>query len=248
MQFSICGEWAEGLNPGVYGNRANILLGEPLEELGGGLNSRGAVDSDALLMAVVKKNVGAGVVALRALHAAGNVRDDVVGRDGLPVVAHGVPLNDLEAELCGDAEDHGAAGSVGRAKVVDGSANGVFERAVAGAELFANDARGLEAEPGVGLSVVANEMAGGVDAADDLGTQADEAADHEEGGAGVVAVEDVEERIGGEVVGAVVVGERGFVGVAASDDGVAEELGAGAEGCVGEGEAGGDCQSCSRKR
>ena len=67
------------------------------------------------------------------------------------------------------------------------------------------------AEPGVGLGVVADEVAGGVDAADDLGTLADEAADHEEGGAGVVLGEEIEECVGGDVVRTVVVGEGDFV-------------------------------------
>jgi len=100
----------------------------------------------------------------------------------------------------------------------------------------------------VRLGVVADEVAGGVDATDDLGTLADEAADHEEGGAGVVEGEEVEESVGGDVVGAVVVGERGLVGVVAGDDGVAEELRAGAEGCVGEREAGGGYESRSCQR
>jgi len=63
-----------------------------------------------------------------------------------------------------------------------------------------------------------------VDATDNLATLADEAADHEERGASVVEGEDVEESVGGDVVGAVVIGERGFVGVVPGDDGVAEQL------------------------
>jgi len=97
-----------------------------------------------------------------------------------------------------------------------------------------------EAEPGVGVGVVADEVSGSVDAANDFGALADEAADHEEGRSGVVAGEEFEERVGGDVVGAVVVGEGYLVGVGASDDRVAEELGAGAESCIGEGEARGD--------
>ncbi len=79
------------------------------------------------------------------------------------------------------------------------------------------------------------------------GTLTDEAADHEEGGLGVVAGEEIEERVGGNVVRAVVVGERYFCGVVAGDYGVAEELRAGAETRVGKGKArgGGDDQGCS---
>ncbi len=46
-----------------------------------------------------------------------------------------------------------------------------------------------------------------------LGALADVAADEEESGAGVVAGEDVEEALSGDVVGAVVVGEGDLVWV-----------------------------------
>ena len=49
------------------------------------------------------------------------------GVDGLPVLYEEVPLDGGEAELAGDAEDGGAAGSVGGAEVADGDAEGVFE-------------------------------------------------------------------------------------------------------------------------
>ncbi len=81
--------------------------------------------------------------------------------------------------------------------------------------------------------MVADGVAGGGYGAGDGWALADEVSDHEEGGADVVAGEKFEERIGGNVVGAVVVGERYFVGVAAGDDGVAEELRTWAEGRVG---------------
>ncbi len=122
---------------------------------------------------------------------------------------------------------------MGWAQVVDGRADGVFKRTVAVAELLADDAGGLEAEPGVRLGVVADEVAGGVDAAHDLRSLRNEAADHEERSASIVLGEEIEESVGRDVVRAVVVGERYFVGVAAGDDGMAEELRAWAESRVG---------------
>ena len=65
------------------------------------------------------------------------------------------------------------------------------------------------------------------------GTLTDVAADEEEGGADVVAGEDFEKALGDDVVGAVVVGECDFVGVAAGDKDVAEELGLRGESGVG---------------
>ena len=61
--------------------------------------------------------------------------------------------------------------------------------------------------------VVADEVAGGGDGSGDAGALADEAADHEEGGADFVAGEDFEETLGGDVVWAVVEGEGDLGGV-----------------------------------
>ena len=85
------------------------------------------------------------VVATGTVQAAGYVGDDSVCGDGLPVVAHRVPLDDLEAEFGGRAEDFRAAGAVGWAEIVDRGAEDVFEGLVAGAELFADCAGGEEA-------------------------------------------------------------------------------------------------------
>ncbi len=86
--------------------------------------------------------------------------------------------------------------------------------------------------------VVADEVAGGGYGSGDGGALADEAADHEEGGADVVLREDFEEALGGEVVGAVVEGEGDLGGVGAGDEDFAEELGLGGEGRVGCGRGG----------
>ncbi len=72
--------------------------------------------------------------------------------------------------------------------------------------------------------MVADEVSSGSCGADDLRALADEAADHEERGAGVVAGEDFGQALGGDVVGAVVVGEGDLAGIVAGDDDRAEEL------------------------
>src|ERR1700722_5001545 len=149
----------------------------------------------------------------------------------------------------GWGEDDGAAGSVGRAEEADGEAEGVLEGGVAGGELLAEAGGGLPGEPGVGHRMVADEVAGGGDGAGDLGALADVAADEEERRSDLVAGEDFEEALGGDVVGAIVVGEGDLVGVAARDEGGPEELGLwgeggggpGASGGGGCGEDGGDC-------
>jgi hypothetical protein len=76
----------------------------------------------------------------------------------------------------------------------------------------------------VGHSVVADEVAGCGDSADDLRALADVVADEEKSGADVVAGEDFEKALGDDVIGAVVVGEGDLVGVARRYEDFAEEL------------------------
>ena len=60
-----------------------------------------------------------------------------------PVSGDDVPLDRREAEGPGDAEDDGAARSVGCAEVSDRCAEGVFEDGVAAGELLADAVGGL---------------------------------------------------------------------------------------------------------
>jgi len=110
-------------------------------------------------------------------------------------------------------------------------------------EFFADARGGLPCEPGVSHGVVADEMACGCDSASDGGALLDVAADEEEGSSSVAGGENFEEAFGGDVVGAIVVGEGDLVGVAVGDEEFAEELGLGGEGGVGECACGGGCRS-----
>ena len=98
---------------------------------------------------------------------------------------------------------------------------------------------GLSTSQGWLRGVVADGVAGEMDGAGELRPQADEAANHEEGGANVEAGEHVEQMRGGGVVGTVVEGEQNVVGVPRSDQGAAKELRARAEGGVGGERSGG---------
>jgi len=94
----------------------------------------------------------------------------------------------------------------------------------------------------MGEGVIADEVSGGADAAGEVAAVADETSDEEEGGADVVAGEDVEQLFGAGVVGTVVVGEGVFDGVAAGEECSAEDLRGGPDGGVvvaSNGEAGG---------
>ena len=209
------------------------------EDEAGGLYGGEAGLAEAGVASVVEEEVGGAVAVLIAGYAVGDAGGYGGGVYGLPVVYEEVPLDGGEAEFAGDAEDGGAAGSVGWTEEADGCAEGVFEGFVAGGELFADAGFGLPGEPGVGHGVVADEVAGGGYGAGDLWTLEDVAADHEEGGAGVVAGEDFEEALGGDVIGAVVVGEGDLAGFLRGYEDLAEELRLRGEGGVGAGSGGG---------
>ena len=101
------------------------------------------------------------------------------------------------------------------------------------------------------LCVVADEMAGGMNAACNLRPLPHELPNHEKGRPGVVAGEDVEQFIGRSIVGAVVVGQRDFVRIGARDDRVAKDLRPRAKRSVGQRRSGGrgcnDSRSTERK-
>ncbi len=73
-----------------------------------------------------------------------------------------------QAEVAGGAEDVGAASTVGRAEEANRGAEDVLKSGIAAGKLFANAARALDGEPGMGDGVVADEVAGGLDFADEV--------------------------------------------------------------------------------
>ncbi len=180
--------------------------------------------AEAVLSAVVEHDVGGAISLLVASDGADGARCDRLGADGFPVFGEDVPLHRCEAQGVGDVEDGRAAGSVRCAEVADWRAEGVFENGVAVGELVADASGGLPGEPGVGHGVVADEVSGRGDGADDLRALTDVVADEEEGSAVAVAGEEVEKTLGDDVVGAVVEGEGDFVWVARGDEEFAEDL------------------------
>ena len=214
----------------------------------GGFDGWEARLADSLIASVVEDDVGGEALLAIFSNAALEAFEEDVGGGGEPVFDDDVPLNGGHTEVAGGAQDVGPAGSVGWAEEADGGAEGVFESGVTVGELLADAGVRLPGEPGVVLRMVADDVASGGDGAGDLRTLADVAADHEEGGADLVAGEDFEEAFGGEVVGAVVVGEGDLFGAAGGDEDGAEDLGLGLEGgirsctcgCGGEEGGGGD--------
>src|SRR5580700_5096399 len=84
----------------------------------------------------------------------------------------------------------------------------------------------------MGHGVVADNVSGLVDGANDVGPLADEAPDHEEAGAELMLGEDFEQLVGTGIVGAIVEGERDLIGIAVGNESGTEELRPGREGGI----------------
>ncbi len=98
-----------------------------VEEAGGGFDGGEAGLAEGEVASVVEEEVGAATVPAVMADAALEAFEDDFGGDGLPVFGDDVPLDGGEAEVAGDAEDVGAAGSVGWAEEVDGGAYCVLD-------------------------------------------------------------------------------------------------------------------------
>src|SRR5580658_846159 len=101
-----------------------------------GLHGGRAVGTHALIVAVVKQDVGAASALAYGFQAALYLAQHAVSADGSPVVAHDVPLHEREAELAGGMKDGRASRAVGWAHVTDGSAECVLKGLVAAAQLL----------------------------------------------------------------------------------------------------------------
>lgn len=195
------------------------------EDKPGGFDGLGAVGAEGEVASVVEEKVGAKAPA----PVTGDTVFEMCGDAGrgdvrTPVETHGVPENSSEAEVARGAEDVGATRAMRRAKEADRGAEDVLKSRIAAGQLLADAAGADEREPGMGDGVVADEVAGGLDLANEAGALANVACDEEERGADSVLREEIEEASGPGVVGAVIVGQRELGGIAAGDEGAAEEL------------------------
>lgn len=197
-----------------------------LENEAGGFHRLRAVGTESQVASIVKEQVGATMAALIpgdvALQMAGDARGGDVGP---PVETHGVPEHGGEAKVAGGTENVRAAGAVRRAEVADWGAEDVFKSGIASGKFFADAAVALHSQPGMGDSVVADEVTCGLDLADDVWPPANVAADEEKGGADTVLREEIEEASGPGIIGAVVIGQGELCGIGAGNQGAAEELG-----------------------
>ena len=181
--------------------------GEALEqELCGG--DRGAaIDVEGVLAAVVQDDVAGQTVSLvtqDALHEPGS---DMIDVGGLPVGGHGIPEDRSEAKGTRQAQGIGPSRAEGRTEEADGLAEDGLKLVLGAAELQLGFAVGGEGEVGMAPAVVGDLVAGGVHLADEIGLECSVFADEEEGGTGVVAVENLEQPWGPARIGTVVEGE-----------------------------------------
>jgi hypothetical protein len=197
----------------------------PFEDEPGSLDRLRAIGAEGEVASVVEQEVGAAAAALVASDAAFKTGGDAGGGDvGTPVEAHGIPKHGGETQVAGGAKNIRAASAMRRAKKVDWRAKDVLECGIAAGELFADSARALDCEPGMGDGVVADEVARSVDLADEVRSPADMATNEEEGRAQAMPGEEIEQAAGPGVVGSVIVRQRKLGTVAAGDKSAAEEL------------------------
>ena len=210
-----------------------------LEEAVGGFDRGQAGLADAEVAAVVEQDVrGAAAARLRSMPRVTwpRISSAGMGFQSKAVMFHWTAVRPSSRAV---RSTTGRRAPWGARKKRTGAPRVSSRAALQPASSCADAGGGLPREPGVGHGVVADEVSGGGDGADERGALADEAADEEEGGVDLVAGEDFEQPLGGGVVGAVVVGEGDFVGIGACDEHPAEELGLRPEGGVGSGSADG---------
>ena len=193
------------------------------------LNRRGAVVTLLFVEAVMQQDVRAPTLLSRAGEACGKLAQDALGANGFPVIALHIPLHGNEVFAAQEAEDTRPASAEGRAKEVYRDAQGVFEQGVAVADFARDERHRLGREKRMRHRVIADEMSGRMNAAHKIWMLPDEFPDHEEGGPGVIAGQQVQQRGGGFRVGAIVVGEGPLLGVATANEGPAKELRLGLE-------------------
>jgi len=166
----------------------------------GGDHCLGAVGSHLFVAAVVKQDYVAAVNLFCYLAL------DRGGWRGVPVVAGYVPHDWLEAEFAGQAEDRWAASSEGRAEKVRGLRDGVLQGVAALGELPADLDFALEDQEGMSEGVIADDVAGLDNLADDLRMLLHVAPDQEKSRVYIVFRQDFEQAQGVRIVGTVVVG------------------------------------------
>ena len=213
----------DGSKPGVEGDEA-VGGGEAGEELFCAGDRGGAIDVEGVLAAVVEDNVAGDAAGVIALDERGQSRGDVIDVGGLPVGCHCVPGDRGEAEGSGGAQRVGSARAEGGSKEANRLAEDGFELVLGAGEFFEGLAVAGEGKVGMAPAMVGDGVAGLVHLADESGLECGVFADEEEGGAGVVAGENLEQLRGPAGIGAVVEGEGDLVGACRRLEGAAVEL------------------------
>lgn len=211
------------------------------DEVGRGGDAGAAIGADGAMAAVVQDDVGGEAVLLVANDVGGEAQGDALGRGLAPVVGDGVPEDRFHAQIACGAQYIGATCAERRAEVADGLAGDLGERVLGAAELLADLGGGSEGEIGVGPGMVADEVAGLVNAADEIGDDLGVAADEEKGGADVAGGQLVEQLRRPSGIRAVVEGEGEIAGALRGAERGTEEARGRPHGGVGvpaEGEAG----------
>ena len=159
-----------------------------------------------------------------------------------PIAGDGGPHDELQILLLQDGGQAGPAAAKRRAKEAGSDSGGVGDLALSGDHFAPDGVASLEIKRGVGVGVVGNFMAADDDVARHAGQTLDVLAAHEEGGLGLVLIQQVEQA-GRALTGPVVEGEGdgAYITRTVPSDGTEQGGTASADG-PGSGQGTGDCE------
>jgi len=140
-----------------------------------------------------------------------------------PIGGHNIPEDGYHAEVACGLEHDGPPCAEWRAKESEGLASDLLERAASANEFLFNAAGQRKSEIGMAPGVVADEMAGGNDAADKRRLRAGMAANEEECGVNAVVGQDIEQTGCPGRIGSIVEGEGEFAWKTGRNEGFAED-------------------------
>lgn len=171
-----------------------------------------AVRAEIQMTAVMENDVGCPAILLQVIYLPFKLFRYSVGRRLAPVGGYGIPHHGHHPQHPGGVEDMRPAPAKWRPEVADRDTRNVLQR-FAGPLQFLSHAKGRgEREVGMAPGMVADEVAGGSDAAHQIRLGLSVTANEEEGGAHIVGGQDVEQARGPGGIGAIVKGEGQLAG------------------------------------
>ena len=195
-----------------------VALGEQADGVDRGLAKCRAIK----MAAVVEDHVYCRAGTFCAIDGLDEVPGDRLRGGVAPIGGHGIPENRRHAEAACSAEHDGPACAEGWAEEANRLAGDLLESKAGASELLFDAGAPRESEIRMAPGVVADEMAGGDNAAHECRLRAGMAADEEERSANAAVGEDIEKAGSPGGVGAIIEREGQFARAKRSNEGFAK--------------------------